>query len=155
MDKVEKFKTWLEKRGAIVLPTTNKWEVVRFKTINGTSVIYTNKKGDLSFTNESAAAHKAWESNKVWRAVDNKRKNLKAHKVKIANRDGKRCFIHSDKKSWDQLTIEHLLSKSHGGSDNINNLVLVCSGGNHLLSNKPLSKKIEIIIQQRDRGCNE
>ena len=65
MDRVEKFKSWLEKRGAIVVPPTNEWEVVRFKTINGTSVVYTNKHGDLTFTGESAAAHKAWQNGDV------------------------------------------------------------------------------------------
>lgn len=154
MDRVEKFKTWLEKRGAIVVPPTNEWEVVRFKTINGTSVVYTNKHGDLTFTGESAAAHKAFLNNKTWRAVDNKRKNLKARKVKIAARDGKKCFIHGNEKGWDELTIEHLLSKAHGGSDNINNLVLACGGGNLLLANKPLATKIEMIMQLRGGECH-
>lgn len=154
MDMVEKFKSWLEKRGAIVVPPTNEWEVVRFKTINGTSVVYTNKHGDLTFTGESAAAHKAWQNGKTWRAVDNKRKNLKARKVKIAARDGKKCFMHGNDLSWDELTIEHLLSKAHGGSDNINNLVLMCGGGNLELGNKPLAKKIEIIMANRGGECH-
>lgn len=149
MDKVEKFKTWLSKRGAVVLDPTNEWEVVRFRTTNGVSVIYTNKRGHLTFTGESEQAHTAWKNGRPWKAVDRKRKALRAKKARIAARDGKRCFVHNEKLNFDDLTIEHLLSFSHGGTDNLNNLCLVCTPCNKLLGNLPLSRKIELIIQRR------
>ena len=48
-----------------------------------------------------------------------------------------------------QLTIEHLLSFSHGGSDNLNNLCLACDECQKLLGNLPLTRKIELIVQRR------
>ena len=146
----EKFKTWLSKRGAVVLAPTNEWEVVRFRTVNGVSVIYTNKNGHLTFTGESDKAYTAWKNNKAWKAVDRKRRNLKAKKARLASRDGgKRCFCCYTPRGFDELTIEHLLSFSHGGTDNDNNLCLLDDECQKLLGNKPVAKKIELILQRR------
>ncbi len=149
MKEAEKFKTWLTKRGAVVLDPTNQWEVVRFKTVNGVSVVYTRQNGHLTFTGESEEAYKAYKGNKVWKAVDRKRKAMRAHKAKLAARDGKKCFCCLAKLGFDELTIEHILSFSHGGTDNDNNLCLVCQPCNKLLGNKPVARKIEMIIQRR------
>jgi hypothetical protein len=144
-----KFKSWLVKRGAIVLDATNQWEVVRFKTVNGVSVIYTRANGHLTFTGESEEAYKAYKANRVWKAVDRKRQNLRARKARLATRDGKKCFCCNAKLGYDELTIEHILSFSHGGTDNDNNLCLVCLPCNKLLGNKPITKKIGIMLERR------
>lgn len=139
---VERFQTYLIDRGAIVMPITNPWEVVRFKTIAGTSVMYTNKKGDITHTGESAMAYDAFKGKKAWRAVDPKRKNLKSKKSKLANRDGKMCFYCQSKLPFEELTIEHLLNKSHGGNDHDSNLCLACEPCNSTVSNWALTKKM-------------
>ena len=149
MKDANKFKSWLTKRGAVVLDPTNQWEVVRFKTVNGVSVIYTKANGRLTFTGESDEAYKAYKANKVWKSVDRKRQNLRAHKARLATRDGKKCFCCNAKLGYDELTIEHLLSFSHGGTDNDNNLCLVCKPCNKLLGNLPVAKKVELIMQSR------
>lgn len=142
MERLDGFKKWLVKRGAVVLDPTNPWEVVRFKTVNGTSVVYTNKNGHLTFTGESDEAYSAYKANKVWRAVDNKLRNLKQKKAKLANRDGKKCFYHGEAMSFDDLTIEHLLNKSHGGTDHESNLCLACEPCNRTVGNWALTKKM-------------
>jgi 5-methylcytosine-specific restriction endonuclease McrA len=142
MERLEGFKKWLVKRGAVLQDPTNPWEVVRFKTINGTSVVYTNKNGHLTFTGESDAAYSAYKNNKTWRAVDNKRRNLKQKKAKLAARDGKKCFYHGEAMSFDDLTIEHLLNKSHGGTDHDSNLCLACEPCNSTVGNWALTKKM-------------
>lgn len=144
-----RFATWLTKRGAVVVAPTNQWEVMRFRTVNGVSVVYTNKNGHLTFTGESEKAYNAYKNNTAWKAVDRKRQVLKQKKAKLAARDGKRCFVHGDKLGFDELTIEHILSFSHGGTDNDNNLILVCEEANKMLGNLPVSKKIELIVQIR------
>lgn len=149
MKDAGKFKSWLTKRGAVVLDATNQWEVVRFKTVNGVSVIYTRQNGHLTFTGESEEAYKAYKANRVWKAVDRKRQNLRARKARLATRDGKKCFCCNAKLGYDELTIEHILSFSHGGTDNDNNLCLVCLPCNKLLGNKPITKKIEMMMQRR------
>lgn len=148
LEKQEKFKTWLNKMGAVVQDTTNIYELVRFKTVNGVSVVYTGKRG-ITFTGESEAAYDKFISGKQWRVVNRKRKQLRDKKAKLAARDGKRCFVHDEKMNFDDLTIEHLLNFSHGGSDNMNNLALVCQPCNTALGRLPITKKIEFIIQKR------
>lgn len=145
----EKFKNWLGNHGAVVLDPTNEWEVVRFRTVGGVSVVYTNKRGDLTFTGESSAAYTAFTANKPWKAINRKRQSLKARKARIATRDGKGCFSCLARLSLEELTIEHLLSFAHGGTDNINNLALFCQPCNTAVGNMSVSKKIEFIIQRR------
>jgi hypothetical protein len=148
LDKQERFKNWLGKMGAVVLAPTNEYELVRFKTENGTSVIYTGKRG-LTFTGESEEAYDKFSRGTTWKTVSRKRKSLRAAKAKLAARDGKRCFAHGEKMNFDDLTIEHLLSFSQGGSDNENNLCLVCDPCNAALGNLPITKKIEKMMQLR------
>lgn len=138
----EKFKNYLTDRGAVVLPPTNPWEVVRFRTQNGVSVVYTNKNGHLTFTGESQKAYDFYKSGRKWVAVNRKRQSLKAQKQKIAERDGKVCWFHGDKLDYDQLTIEHLLEFSKGGSDHIANLVLACEESNTAVVGMSISEKV-------------
>lgn len=138
----EKFKKYLTDRGAVVLPPTNPWEVVRFRTQNGVSVVYTNKHGHLTYTGESAKAYEFFKAGRKWTAVDRKRQSLKAQKVKIAERDGKICFFHGEKLDYDKLTIEHLLEFSKGGSDHIANLALACEDCNKAVVGMSVTEKM-------------
>lgn len=61
--KQDKFKSWLSEMGAVVLDTTNPYELVRFKTENGVSVIYEGKKG-VTFTGESEEAYDKFTTGK-------------------------------------------------------------------------------------------
>lgn len=149
-----KFETWLSKMGAVVQAPTNEYEIIRFRTDNGTSIIYTNKKGHLTFTGDAETAYKKFLNGHSWRTVSRHRKALRAQKATIANRDGKRCFAHGEKLTFDKLTIEHLLSFAHGGSDNLNNLCLVCEPCNKELGNLPITKKIERIMHLRNEYLN-
>lgn len=153
LDKQEKFKTWLSKKGAIILDTTNPYELIRFKTENGVSVVYTGKRG-ITFTGESEEAYDKFMDGKPWKTVSRRRKQLRAKKARLAARDGKRCFAHGEKMNFDDLTIEHLLSFSHGGSDNENNLALVCNPCGDKLGNMPITKKIELMQKLRRQYLN-
>lgn len=148
LDRQEKFKTWLSKMGAVVQDTTNIYELVRFKTVNGVSVVYTGKRG-ITFTGESQEAYTKFKDGKPWKTVNRKRQQLRAKKSKLATRDGKRCFAHGEKLKFDELTIEHLLNFSHGGTDNLNNLALVCQSCNTKLGRMAITKKIELMQELR------
>lgn len=145
---IAKFKTWLVKNGAIVQDPTNEFELVRFKTANGTSVIYTGKRG-ISYTGEGLEAWDKFEAGKPWRTVNRKRQQLRAKKARLATRDGKRCFAHGQKLNFDELTIEHLLSFSHGGNDHESNLALVCTSCGDALGTLPITGKIELMQKLR------
>ena len=151
--EVEKFKNWLNQQGAVVLDPTNPYELVRFKTENGVSVVYTGKRGE-SFVGDAEAAYERFKAGKAWKVVSRRRTALRGRKSRLAARDGKRCFAHGNKRKFDELTIEHLLNFSHGGSDNENNLALVCTGANQELGNLPITKKIEKIITMRGGECS-
>jgi len=144
LERVAKFKTWLSNSGAVVLDPTNEFEVVRFKTENGVSVVYTGKRG-TTFTGESGEAYDKFKDGKAWKTVNRRRKQLRAKKARLAARDGKRCFAHGQKLNFDDLTIEHLLAFSHGGSDHASNLALVCKPCGEVLGALPVTKKIELI----------
>lgn len=148
-----KFKTWLGEQGAEVLLSTNQWEVVRFRTANGVSVVYTNARGNNTFTGESDKAWRLYKRGKPWRVVDRKRLYLGQRKNIIANRDGGRkcffCGLPAIKKYAEDVTIEHLLSFSHGGSDNINNLCLACKPCNDKLGNMAVVDKIRYYVKHR------
>lgn len=142
MKDMEKFKNWLSKRAVVLLSPTNQWEVVRFKTVNGVSVVYTNKHNRLTFTGESQKAYDLFKAKKAWRITDKRRAALRAKKARLAGRDGKRCFFCVAKLNFDELTVEHLLSVAQGGSDNEANLCLACEPCNTALGSLPVVKKI-------------
>lgn len=149
---ISKFKRFLNKSGAILLDPTNEWEVVRFKTDDETiSVMYGNSKGrPPKFTGYAREAYNAFVGNYTWKAVNRTRQQLTKRKASLAARDGRRCFACLKSFELDKLTIEHILSFSHGGTDNENNLCLLDKEHNELLGNLPITEKIEIIIKLRE-----
>lgn len=143
MKDVEKFKKYLEERGAVVLPPTNPWEVVRFRSSTGiTSVVYENKRGELTFTGESATAYKFFKSGRKWVSQDRKRENLRGLKTELANRDGQKCFFHGEELPLDKLTVEHLLEFSKGGYNHPFNLCLACEDCNKAVVGMSIAEKM-------------
>lgn len=149
---VEKFKTWLGNCGAEVLAPTNPYELVRFRTENGVSVVYTGKRG-TTFTGESEQAYNLFKQGKKWRVISRKRQQLTHLKARIASRDGKECFYCGVRfKNLDRYTVEHLLNFSHGGTENINNLALACQPDNLAVGNMSIVEKVK--YRDAKRGHN-
>lgn len=120
------FQAWLVARGAEVLSTTNEWEVLRFRTNEGVSIIYKKKHGTLTFTGESSKVWNAYRSNGAWRAAPATKRKLKSSPTCVAlrKRDGDACFYcHQPVEVVDE-SIEHLVSITHGGPDHLANMVL-------------------------------
>jgi hypothetical protein len=60
-DLAEDFSEWLVTRGAILLPATNEWEVLRFRLDNSVGVVYRNKHGRTSFNSQwTRDLHQQW-----------------------------------------------------------------------------------------------
>lgn len=142
LENIGKFQAWLTKKGAIIVSPTNQWEVLRFKTSNGVSVIYRRANGRLTFTGDSDEAYSAFVNNRTWKAVDRKRKPLREQKTMLAMRDGKKCFFHGERLGYDRLTVEHLLAVSHGGTDHPSNLCLACEPCNQEVGNMSITQKM-------------
>ena len=62
---------FLEQGGAEILPITNPWELVRFKTARGTHVVYNNAKGNKAYSdNHAQDAYRAYIDGKKWIAQE-------------------------------------------------------------------------------------
>lgn len=137
--KLTAFKDWLSGCGAEVLEPTNEWEVVRFKSPECTSVIYTNKVGGLRFVGQAEEALKAFSESCPWRAAEatRRRKKLTPEMRTIRERDGDLCFFCQEHVSQDNESIEHLVALTHGGPQHISNKFLAhkkCNGDARHLS---------------------
>jgi hypothetical protein len=150
--KLPAFKTFLTARGGEVLEPTSEWEVVRFRSGSNTSIIYTNKKGILNFYGEDAkAALDAYRTNGSWRAnlhvFKNRTKNSSVVCRTLRKRDGNNCFFCLKGVKAEEESEEHLLSRTHGGSDHIANKVLAHKACNLNANHLSVAEKIRIHVE--------
>lgn len=124
--RIDKFHAWLKARGAEVLIPTNEWEVLRFRTNSGTSIIYRNKSDRLTFTGDAEFVLHAFMNNGTWRAIPATKRKLKSTPVcrALRERDGDDCFYCRKPVEVEDESIEHLVAITHGGPDHIANMVL-------------------------------
>ena len=140
---IDKFITYLKAVPNVqLLDPTNKYEVVRFRTCNGVSVVYQKQNGQLTFTGEAKEAYDKFKKKNVWTVVSTGLKEKKRLKKEIIERDGINCFYCGRKTPEDNRTIEHILSIEHGGNNNINNLALSCQGCNLAVGSMAVVEKI-------------
>lgn len=123
--KGKAFRDWLSANGAQVLEPTNEWELIRFKSDSGTSVIYKDKGSRLTFTGEALKAWEAFKHGQGWRAMPaTKRKKSSTIIQSIRARDGDDCFFCAQPVSVEEESEEHLVPATHGGPNHISNLFL-------------------------------
>lgn len=143
MKNADKFKTFLAESGAELLKPTNPYEVIRFKTVNGVSVIYTGKRG-MSFTGEAQEAFDAFQKRDIWQIKRRDEKELEKIKSQILERDGGECFYcNAQTVDGENRSVEHILSISHGGNNNLANLAFACVNCNQAVGNMSIVEKIE------------
>lgn len=150
LKQLEQFKGWLSSHGAEVLEPTNEYEVVRFKTGKGTSVIYRKKvlSGNCSFIGD---AEVAWREFKLpqssWRAVPRTKRSKTTDSVEyttIRKRDGDNCFFCNHFVAHNVGTIEHLVALTHGGPQHISNKYLAHKDCNARAGHLSAVEKIKI-----------
>lgn len=143
--RIDTFNAWLTARGAEVLKPTNEWEVTRFRANGQTHVLYVNKRGFLSMSEEVKKAVFAFLGQKSWTAgTATKRKATKDVDVRtLLERDGDECFL-CGLPLGDDCTVEHLLSLTHGGSNHLSNKALAHSLCNERLGHLSLVQKIRL-----------
>lgn len=141
--KTDKFKTFLKESGAEILDVTNPYEMVRFRTVNGVSVVYKGRRG-ISFTGESAEAYGRFQSKNIWQIKRRSEKEFERIKTEILERDGDLCFYcASVTVDGDNRSVEHILSISHGGNNNTANLVFACKGCNEAVGSMSVVEKVK------------
>ena len=144
--KLPNFKKFLTERGAEVLVTTNEWEVIRFVTDKGTGIIYSNKRGDITFYGVALVAWDAFVNAKSWRAFPAIKRSGSNIINTIRARDGDKCFYCLQDVRIQDESEEHLLSLTHGGPNNLHNKVLAHRQCNNDAGSLPLSVKIKLHI---------
>lgn len=140
------FFDFLSASGAEIIATTNKYELARFKANGATSILYCNKKGKLTYTGDCAEAYRAFINGKSWQANSKNKARIVKRSPKVntlLKRDGGNCFYcHEPLKN--DITVEHLVSRAHGGPNHISNLVLAHGQCNRDAGNLSAAEKIAI-----------
>jgi 5-methylcytosine-specific restriction endonuclease McrA len=138
---------FLEPGGAEILPVTNPWELVRFKTARGTHVVYNNAKGNKAYSdNHAQDAYRAYIDGKKWIAQEKvQRRSRRYLETAIRRRDGDDCFFCCRPfTEVNPATIEHLLAISSGGSNGLANLALAHESCNMLASDLSVVEKVKL-----------
>lgn len=145
--RLEKLKVWLSERGAEVLVPTNEFEVLRFRTQKGVSVIYTKKNGAITFVGEAEVAWNAFMTAASWRANPaTKRKPNSTELSAIRARDGDLCFYCQEHVDDSDASEEHLVSLTHGGPNHITNKFLAHRICNQRVGNLSAPEKIKVHV---------
>lgn len=143
------FEERLKRHGAEILGPTNPYEVMRFRTKLGVGVIYTGKRGE-SWNAEAIAAREHLEAQKGTLApvkVSGSRPG-KSTVAALLIRDGDWCFFCGLALEGD-MTIEHLVARSHGGPNHISNLFLAHEPCNREAGHLSAPEKIALAIKKR------
>lgn len=143
--KLPAIKLFLTARGAEVLSTTNPYELIRFRSKHGVSVLYKTDKGQLTHTGQTFDALSAYFNQGSWSSGNAaKRRRAYGPDVRaILERDGEDCFL-CLRPLGNDITREHLVAVVHGGPDHIANKVLTHGACNLALHHLSLMEKIRM-----------
>jgi hypothetical protein len=165
--KVQPFLAWLAEQGAEIGTPTNAYEVVRYRAYVGnarkalTHIVYAKENGLLTFTGNSREHYAAFASGapmytdgnppQGWARPGGEPFNKGRSKLpvgvvkrqKLLDRDGDECWF-CGLPMGDDCTIEHLVPKSKGGGNLLDNYALAHASCNTRAADLPLVKKIEL-----------
>lgn len=157
--KLRQFKEWLDVHGAQVQASTNPYELVRFLTKKGTSLMYMNSRDIVTvMIGESQKAWNAFCTGRQWDGglqtprVYRQGKKYDDMRRAIVDRDGWTCAYCGKCLTQETATIEHVLPLSRGGRDAIKNMVLACRSCNRAAGSLNIRKKIELAIKKRNES---
>lgn len=146
------FEAFLIERGAQIMQPTNEWEVLRFKSSKGVSIVYRNAQDGLTWTGDSADAWNAFSKNQPWRGTHATKapKKVDAFVRALLVRDGEACFYCHKPTTDDNRTVEHLVARAHGGPNHLSNMVLAHRKCNGSAGHMSVMQKIG--IRERNRS---
>lgn len=165
-------RNWFVKNHGSLLPPTSEWEIYRVETSFGVLVGYRNRAGKA---NHPAIMHERkflefYEKKQPVPSLARTEPKQRFHSRKqqkkilaVMNRDGEDCFycgLHlrrpyapGDAQASRPIpTIEHFLSTSKGGPDNIHNSLIACKECNGEADSMSIIKKIEFRNRKRANG---
>lgn len=149
LEKIEMFRNWLDQNGAQVLEPTNAWELIRFKTDEGTGIIYANAKGETKFTGPALDAWTAFKGAHSWRAAPATKRKPKspARLQAIRERDGGCCFYCLLPVAVEDESEEHLVPITHQGPNHISNIFLAHKACNQKVGHLSAPEKIALHVK--------
>lgn len=139
-------------RGALVLPLTSQYEVLRVKTCYGTGIVYRNGAGKETWPEDLSRIRASYLKGVAIALSPSAKSRAKRGPqiVRLRNRDGDNCwYCDTEFETEDCTTIEHLCPKAHGGPNHISNLVLACESCNLEAGNKSVSEKVTLRERKR------
>lgn len=174
--KMADFAAWLARNGAEVGTPTNPYEVIRYRAYHGNSrraethIVYAKESGLLTFTGASREHYVQFQTGAQmypqepvgnppggWMRPDGGpfRKDSQPRasaqdkrRQRLIDRDGSDCWF-CGRPLGDDITFEHLVSKSDGGFNKLANLALAHAACNKRAGNLPLVKKIALRAEMR------
>lgn len=145
---IEKFKTYVAKAGADILEPTNQYELLRFMSREGIGIVYEGKRG-ITFTGAALTAYQFFDNGKQYVASKNYQRWERPTVVAaLLERDGGDCF-YCGKEMADDITVEHILAKAHGGPDSEENLCLAHERCNKDMGSLSVVEKIKAVLLMR------
>lgn len=180
--KTAAFASWLVAQGAELRQPTNPYEVVRYLAYADgsrkalTHIVYAKESGLLTFTGSSRehyiqfamGARMYPEARDIplqgnppngWQRPTGEPFSKKGKseggvkREKLLARDGDECWF-CGLAMGDDVTIEHLVAKSNGGKNGLDNYALAHGECNRRAANLPLVKKIDLRAQMRAEKTN-
>lgn len=140
----QNFIDYLELMGCEIIPSDNCRESVKFKAGKETCIIYEDHRGKISFNSKYATdIFNAFINNRKFKKNSPSRNNRRRLREAVLKRDGNKCFYTGVEMSPEEMTLEHLVPISKGGSNNLHNLVLCSKQSNARMADKMLIEKIK------------
>jgi len=160
------FKRWLVDRGSEIREPSNPFELLRFTTPEGVGVIYANKAGRVSaWENGAERAWLAYQGAETdWRVGKRVKNKGQSHQqTAIIARDGDGCWYcgklfaeaaegQVNFNGPDDATVEHLVSRTHGGPNHLSNLVMAHRKCNNEAGNLSVSEKVALREHMRGKS---
>lgn len=149
------FQRWAEVRGSVFEKPTNPYELARFTTPEGLGIVYQNGKGRIS--SWQCGANEAWlewlNPDSAWRVTPHVNKVTgEKRRVRVdvlLHRDGNTYAYCGWPMADDDVTLEHWISLTHGGSNETSNLMLAHKYCNNLASHMNIREKLELAVKIR------
>ena len=158
---INSFKNFLINKGACIIPNDEKGVLIHFHTDEGEAKLL-NKNNKIYFSNNIAYdAYKAYrigDYDTSWNAFTyakpkrldpGKQRDKQIELLKL--RDGLDCVYCTKTLKDTDITLEHFLPISMGGSNNLHNMGLACRPCNTNLGNLPVAVKLKITINRRKK----
>lgn len=167
--RTEDFLSWLAQMGAEIGKPTNPYEVVRYRAYSpwgkapnskwrkaATHIVYAKENGLLTFCGDSAQHYDAFINGDSAGVASPALKSpgtatvsrSQKQREALLRRDGDECWYCGKPLAGD-MTLEHLVNKSDGGRDRLDNFALAHGACNRLAANRPLVQKIVLRTEMR------